>query len=47
VEQADALTQLRDAWNAHMAACPGRTDLPTMEQIHTWQNAPSNTASSE
>lgn len=52
-EQATAaLTQLRDAWNAHMATCPppGRSESyalpsPTLEEIESWKNAPSDTAS--
>lgn len=48
----DDLTQLRDAWNAHMATCPPtETDkavaalTPTREDIDRWINAPSDTAS--
>lgn len=43
----ETLTQLRDAWNAHMATCNQDAHLvPTPEQIDRWKNAPSNTASS-
>jgi hypothetical protein len=42
----EALTQLRDAWNVHMATCNQDAHLvPTPEQIDAWRNAPSNTAS--
>lgn len=44
-----ALTQLRDAWNAHMDDCTATPDsafpYPTPEEIEAWKNAPSDTAS--
>jgi hypothetical protein len=44
-DEREALLSLRAAWNAHMAVCPGRPDLPTQEQLEAWRNAPSNTVS--
>ena len=45
-EAREALVQLRDAWNAHMATCNQDAHLvPTPEQIDAWAKAPSNTAS--
>lgn len=43
-----SLRQLRDAWNAHFAACPSPAPdvpAPTWEQLNEWANAPSDTAS--
>ncbi len=44
----DDLATLRAAWNAHFATCPTATPdftPPTWEQIQSWIDAPSNTAS--
>lgn len=46
----DAVRQLRDAWNAHMATCPQHAALPdlpgaTWADLEAWRNAPSGTAS--
>lgn len=50
-ERCKMLTEQRDslraAWNAHMETCPKHAtlDVPTMEQIQAWRDAPSGTAS--
>lgn len=46
----EALSMLRDAWNAHMATCPHHNALPdfmrpTPADVQSWIDAPSNTAS--
>jgi hypothetical protein len=47
---ADALDQLRSAWNAHFKDCPApmvNIPPPTWEQLQEWKDAPSGTASAE
>ena len=45
---ADDLRQLRDAWNAHFETCPSpelKIEPPTWDELRSWADAPSGTAS--
>ena len=44
----EALRQLRDAWNAHFETCPTselKIEVPTWNELRSWADAPSGTAS--
>lgn len=42
---AEALESLRAAWNAHMLVCRQPRDVPSLEELRAWMDAPSDTAS--